>query len=161
MMNTDENASEPEEMDTKEEDPSDNMVTNGSHSPKENEDVTMEEDTARAEGTITLTVPHFSKMDKPELSDPIYVRNLPWRIMLMPRTSSHGQERVKSLGFFLQCDPKLETVSWSCQASAKLTLKNHHEDKEDFSRKISHLFYAKENDWGFSHFLTWAVSYQL
>lgn len=54
------------------------MVANGSHSPKENEDVTMEEDTARAEGTISFTVTQFSKMDKPALSDPIYVRNLPW-----------------------------------------------------------------------------------
>jgi hypothetical protein len=24
-----------------------------------------------------------------------------------------------------------------------------------FKRNISHLFYSKENDWGFSHFMTW------
>ena len=24
-----------------------------------------------------------------------------------------------------------------------------------FRRKISHLFYSKENDWGFSHFMQW------
>ncbi|KXJ26613.1 Ubiquitin carboxyl-terminal hydrolase 7 [Exaiptasia diaphana] len=156
MMNTDDNASEPEDMDTKDEDTIEaNMVTNGSNSPKDNDDVQMEEDTARAEGFITFTVQQFSKLDKHTLSEPIYVRNLPWRIMLMPRTSSHAHERVKSLGFFLQCDPKLDTLSWSCQASAKLTLKNHLDEKEDFSRKISHLFYAKENDWGFSHFVAW------
>jgi len=28
-------------------------------------------------------------------------------------------------------------------------------DYKDFKRTISHLFYSKENDWGFSHFLTW------
>lgn len=56
------------------------MVTNGSNSPKENEDVVMEEDTARAEGFITLTVPQFSKLDKPTLSEPIFVRNLPWLV---------------------------------------------------------------------------------
>ncbi|KAK3717321.1 hypothetical protein QZH41_011551 [Actinostola sp. cb2023] len=157
MMNTDENASETEDMDIKEEETIEANVTNGSNSPKENDDVpmAMEEDTARAEGFITFTVQQFSKLDKHTLSDPIYVRNLPWRIMLMPRTSSHAHERVKSLGFFLQCDPKLETLSWSCQASARLTLKNHNDEKEDFGRKISHLFYAKENDWGFSHFVAW------
>ena len=25
-----------------------------------------------------------------------------------------------------------------------------------FKRNISHLFYSKENDWGFSHFMNWA-----
>jgi hypothetical protein len=24
-----------------------------------------------------------------------------------------------------------------------------------FKKNISHLFYSKENDWGFSHFMTW------
>jgi len=56
------------------------MVTNGSDSPKENDEVPMEEDTARAEGFITFTVQQFSKLDKPTLSEPIYVRNLPWLV---------------------------------------------------------------------------------
>ncbi|EDO34745.1 predicted protein [Nematostella vectensis] len=157
MMNTDGNGSDPEDMDTKEDVGSDTtMATNGSNSPKQADDVAMEEDTARPEGTIRFTLPNFSKMDKTILSDPIYVRNLPWRIMLMPRYSSHGHERVKSLGFFLQCNPETETLSWSCQASARLTLVSQKEGVEDFSRKISHLFFAKENDWGFSHFVAWS-----
>ena len=28
-------------------------------------------------------------------------------------------------------------------------------DGTKFSRKITHLFYSKENDWGFSHYLGW------
>ena len=28
-----------------------------------------------------------------------------------------------------------------------------------FSAEISHLFFAKENDWGFSHFVAWNVSH--
>lgn len=59
------------------------MVTNGSDSPKENDEVPMEEDTARAEGSITFTVQQFSKLDKPTLSDPIYVRNLPWLVQIL------------------------------------------------------------------------------
>ena len=55
-----------------------NLVSNGSATPKESEDVPMEEDTARPEGTVQFVVPHFSKLKETVLSDPIYVRNLPW-----------------------------------------------------------------------------------
>lgn len=57
----------------------DSLVPNGCpSSPNQSEDVVMEEDTARAEGKIRFTVRHFSKLDKTMLSDPIFVRNLPW-----------------------------------------------------------------------------------
>lgn len=74
----------------------------------------------------------------------------------MPRTS-HAQERVatRSLGFFLQCNGESESSSWSCYATADLSLLPVRADVEPFSRKIQHLFYSKENDWGFSHFMAW------
>ena len=53
-------------------------MPNGLSSPSEPQDVVMEEDTARPEGFIRFTVQNFSKLDKATLSDPIYVRNLPW-----------------------------------------------------------------------------------
>lgn len=56
----------------------DSTVPNGVSSPSEPQDVIMEEDTARPEGIIRFTVHNFSKLDKTTLSDPIYVRNLPW-----------------------------------------------------------------------------------
>lgn len=56
----------------------DSTVPNGLSSPSEPQDVVMEEDTARPEGIIRFTVHNFSKLDKATLSDPIYVRNLPW-----------------------------------------------------------------------------------
>jgi len=56
----------------------DSTVPNGLSSPSEPQDVVMEEDTARPEGFIRFTVQNFSKLDKATLSDPIYVRNLPW-----------------------------------------------------------------------------------
>lgn len=152
-MITTENESDQEEMDTKEETVDDSAVPNGVSSPSEPHDVIMEEDTARPEGIIRFTVHSFSKLEKTTLSDPIYVRNLPWRIMCMPRFAN--QDKAKSLGFFLQCNPETESLSWSCQASARLTLAHQQEGGEDFTRKISHLFFAKENDWGFSHFVAW------
>lgn len=44
--------------------------------------------------------------------------------------------------------------SWSCNASAELRLLKQ-DGTEPFSRRIQHLFYSKENDWGFSNFTTW------
>lgn len=53
-------------------------VLNGVSSPSEPQDVIMEEDPARPEGIIRFPVHNFSKLEKTTLSDPIYVRNLPW-----------------------------------------------------------------------------------
>ena len=69
----------------------------------------MDEDddgSARSEATFSFTVENISKLKEQVLSPPTYVRNLPWRIMVMPR-SDQGQGRNMSLGFFLQCKKKL------------------------------------------------------
>jgi len=76
---------------------------------------------------------------------------------VMPRNTSPQQDRApqKFLGFFLQCNGESESSSWSCNAVADLRLLTQKEGVEDFSRKIQHLFFSKENDWGFSHFMNW------
>lgn len=76
--------------------------------------------------------------------------------MVMPRTSQ-TQERMpqRSLGFFLQCNGESESSSWSCYATADLRLLSVRPEIENFSRKIQHLFFSKENDWGFSHYMAW------
>ena len=53
----------------------------------------------------------------------------------MPRfsTASNG-EKIKSLGLFLQCTPEGEGSSWSCQASAKITVINQKNPEESFTR---------------------------
>lgn len=155
---------EVEEMDTQEgETPNDGGGDGNDTSPMNGEselacivqDQEMEEDEARSEATFRYTVENLSKMKETQLSPPCYVRNLPWKIMIMPR-SSQTQDRApqKSLGFFLQCNGESES-SWSCYAVADLRLLSCKEGQEPFSRKIQHLFYSKENDWGFSHFMTW------
>ena len=129
-----------------------NVVT--SSSPGEVDD---EDDTARPQATFSFTVNNFSTLSESVLSPPTFVRNLPWKIMIMPRQVSGGagsERGTKSMGYFLQCNGESESSSWSCQASAELRVKNHQKDK-DFTRKISHLFYSKENDWGFSHYMSW------
>ncbi|XP_048519747.1 ubiquitin carboxyl-terminal hydrolase 7 isoform X2 [Dendroctonus ponderosae] len=121
------------------------------------QDADMKEDEARSEATFRFTVPNFSKLKESTLSPPTFVRNLPWKIMVMPR-SSHSQDRTsqRSLGFFLQCNGESESSSWSCYAIAELRLISVKPEVPTFSRKIQHLFYSKENDWGFSHFMTWS-----
>ncbi|KAK7792272.1 hypothetical protein R5R35_013305 [Gryllus longicercus] len=120
------------------------------------QDAEMEEDEARSEATFKYTVQNFSKLKESQLSPSCYVRNLPWKIMVMPRTSQTADRQTqRSLGFFLQCNGESESSSWSCYATAELRLLSSKEDTEPFSRKIQHLFYSKENDWGFSHFMSW------
>lgn len=120
------------------------------------EEMDTQEDEARSEATFRYTVENVSKMKDSQLSPPCFVRNLPWKIMVMPR-SSQTQERQpqRSLGFFLQCNGESESSSWSCYAVAELRLLSCKEGQDSFCRKIQHLFYSKENDWGFSHFMTW------
>ncbi|XP_044758285.1 ubiquitin carboxyl-terminal hydrolase 7 isoform X2 [Coccinella septempunctata] len=120
------------------------------------QDADMEEDEARSEATFRFTVSNFSKLKDSVLSPACYVRNLPWKIMVMPR-NSQAQDRTtqRSLGFFLQCNGESESSSWSCHATAELRLLSVRPDVDHFSRKIQHLFFSKENDWGFSHFMSW------
>ncbi|GBP29737.1 Ubiquitin carboxyl-terminal hydrolase 7 [Eumeta japonica] len=120
------------------------------------QDVEMEDDEARSEATFRFTVHNIRTLKDSVLSPPCYVRNLPWKIMVMQRQApSPDRQQQKSLGFFLQCNGESESSSWSCYAMAELRLITHKPDTETFYRKIQHLFYSKENDWGFSHFMAW------
>lgn len=106
------------------------------------QDAEMEDDEARSEATFRFTVPNFRNLKDSVLSPPCYVRNLPWKIMVMPRQApSPDRQQQKSLGFFLQCNGESESSSWSCYAMAELRLLSHKPDTETFFRKIQHLFY--------------------
>ncbi|XP_044253293.1 ubiquitin carboxyl-terminal hydrolase 7 isoform X1 [Tribolium madens] len=169
--NDDTSGGEVEEMETQEVTTTDSTDTGAAEMDQQNgeviigpqpdpgmtvQDADMEEDESRSEATFRYTVQQFSKLKDSALSPACYVRNLPWKIMVMPR-NSHGQDRTaqRSLGFFLQCNGESESSSWSCYAVAELRLLSVRPDVEPFSRKIQHLFYSKENDWGFSHFMAW------
>lgn len=72
-------------------------------------DTQMEEDESRSEKTFRFTVPNFSTIKESKLSQPTYLRNLPWRIMVMPRYQSANQQS-KSLGYFLQCNGESDST---------------------------------------------------
>lgn len=110
------------------------------------------EDELRSEATFQLRIENFSKMSETILSEAHYVRGLPWKIMAMPRSSN---DKDKSLGFFLQCNAECDS-NWNCSATADLRLLSFKKDIQPVSRKIKHVFYNKENDWGFSTFQSFA-----
>lgn len=106
------------------------------------QDTEMEDDEARSEATFRYTVNNFRNLKDSVLSPPCYVRNLPWKIMVMQRQApSPDRQQQKSLGFFLQCNGESESSNWSCYAMAELRLISNKPDVETFYRKIQHLFY--------------------
>jgi hypothetical protein len=112
----------------------------------------------RADGTIRFQLDDAVYLQDTKFSNHMWVRSLPWRLMVMPRP---GQGPRKSLGVFMQCcvqeiSAEIPT-GWSCLAVVTFKAFNHLEGKEDRIKKVDHTFDAKENDWGFPSFLTWEV----
>nr|CAB3267570.1 ubiquitin carboxyl-terminal hydrolase 7-like [Phallusia mammillata] len=123
------------------------------------EDITEEDDEYgfyRSEATFSYTVENIHKLTESVTSPPTYVRGLPWRILVMPRMGHDRANAIRSLGYFLQCNAENDSTSWSCHGSAELRILPAKEGVEMIEKKIDHVFYCKENDWGFSTFLSWA-----
>ncbi|KAI6202037.1 MATH domain-containing protein [Aphelenchoides besseyi] len=110
------------------------------------------------EGTLRLVIENFSLMSDTVRGPSKVVHDVPWRIMIMPRQHIVQKKGTtqKCLGFFLQCCPDAYSDSWSCQAAAELKLISQRPGIQNFSRKTNHVYTAKENDWGYSCFMTWA-----
>ncbi|GMT36088.1 hypothetical protein PFISCL1PPCAC_27385, partial [Pristionchus fissidentatus] len=114
-------------------------------------------DPYKGKGYLRLDINKFSEFCKGEpdkqqrTSKSVWVRGLPWKILAIPR----AQRQSKSLGFFLQCNgTDQEGGQWNCVAHATLQVLSKRPGVEDHKRRITHTFYPKENDWGYSSFLT-------
>jgi len=112
-------------------------------------------DESRAEATFQLVIEDFTKFKENKESrlslQPCIVRNLPWKILAMSKQTNN---REFALGFFLQCNAESDSTRWSVCAVAELRLLHKNDPEKNFVKKIQHLFYLKENDWGFSPFIT-------
>jgi len=119
-------------------------------------ETTEQDEPNKSSGTLVWTL-DLSEFNDTTFSPPLYVRNLPWRVMCIPRSSNAaGSERKPTLGFFLQCNPidvQGNNNGWSCYARATLSILSREKPENDFNRRINHFFYAKENDWGYSNFM--------
>lgn len=110
----------------------------------------------KSEATFRFTVDNMHKLSESVTSDPTYIRGLPWKILIMPRTHADRTPGIKSLGYFLQCNAENDSSAWSCHGSAELRILPAKETGEMLEKKIDHVFYCKENDWGFSNFISWS-----
>ncbi|CAI4229722.1 unnamed protein product [Auanema sp. JU1783] len=109
------------------------------------------------EGTLILCITGFSKMSDTICSPNQRIRGVPWRIMVMPKQHMVQKKSQKCMGFFLQCCPdRTYSDAWSCKADAEMRLLAVKSGATNFVRKTSHVYTAKENDWGYSCFMTWA-----
>ncbi|CAD5216821.1 unnamed protein product [Bursaphelenchus okinawaensis] len=118
---------------------------------------TIQVEESKPEGTLRLVIQNFSNMADTVRGPSKIVQNVPWRIMIMPRQHIVQKKGTqKCLGFFLQCCPDAYSESWSCSAAAELRLISQKQAVPNFSRKTNHNYTSKENDWGYSCFMTWA-----
>ena len=68
-------------------------------------------DPYKPEGKITLVIEKFGEFaregaDSRRLSEPMYIRGLPWKILAIPREMGRRTQTGvgKCLGYFLQCN---------------------------------------------------------
>ncbi|PIO60270.1 hypothetical protein TELCIR_18237 [Teladorsagia circumcincta] len=78
--------------------------------------------------------------------------------MVMPKQHMVQKKNQKCMGFFLQCCPdNTYSDAWTCQSVAEMRLIAQKSGVQNFVRKTTHVYSAKENDWGYSCFMTWAA----
>lgn len=56
----------------------DTSLTDAASKDASKTDMELEEDSARPEGVVRFLVKDFSRLKETVLSEPIYIRNLPW-----------------------------------------------------------------------------------
>ena len=89
---------------------------------------------ARSEATFQYKVENISKKNETELSPPCYIRNLPWRIKVLPRAGVKTRNGLqKGLGFYLECNGESKSASWSCFANVELRLLSCKKNQKPFA----------------------------
>ncbi|XP_037936694.1 ubiquitin carboxyl-terminal hydrolase 7-like [Teleopsis dalmanni] len=109
----------------------------------------LKTDQYRSEATFSYAV-EYAKLIKyqTQYSPAVYVRLLPWKIMVLPN--------IRALGFFLQCRGDIDWTAWSCKAYAELRIKCHKPDAPPYTRtRIKHIFCTKDKDYGYANFISW------
>ncbi|KAL5972070.1 Ubiquitin carboxyl-terminal hydrolase 7 [Taenia solium] len=118
------------------------------------------DDEAGPSGKLEFRVRNISKIYAKNVNEDVkivspnatIIRCLPWRILLFLR----GCQGSRNIGFFLQCNAECDLPTWTCHARAKLTIVAQRPGAESLTKSIDHTFCLKENDWGFSSFISWS-----
>ncbi|MFH4979328.1 hypothetical protein AB6A40_006037 [Gnathostoma spinigerum] len=134
-----------------------NVPASGTTSASNAAETSSASSSSASDGTLRLMIQNFKNMGDTVRGPSKKIQTVPWRIMVMPRQHVVQKKGTqKCLGFFLQCCPEAYSDSWSCQAAAELRLISQKQGVPHFTRKTNHVYTAKENDWGYSCFMTWA-----
>uniref|UniRef100_A0A183BY96 BTB domain-containing protein n=1 Tax=Globodera pallida TaxID=36090 RepID=A0A183BY96_GLOPA len=112
-------------------------------------------DPYKAKGQIVLKIENVSKFaresrhSRRRLSEAVYIRGLPWKILATSRTFSD------EFGFYLRCNDGKTDSDWSCAGSATVRIVSQKKGKKDHIQEISrHIFNLKENKWGIEYFMS-------
>src|SRR5690242_10371732 len=85
------------------------------------------------------------------LSEPTYIYDLPWKILIMPRLSAESsggngpspakkpktELSEKTLGFFIQCNSESKESTWRCTATAVLCVRSQKSGVKNYTRHIA------------------------
>ncbi|CAL8144588.1 unnamed protein product [Orchesella dallaii] len=107
----------------------------------------------RSKVNVHFRIENISKLQRRVLSKPVYVRNLPWRIMAQPCYDQDG--RKLSLGIFLHCDGQADSPNWNCKAEVKMRMLSQKRGLKCIVSQFSDTFAASANDWGYSNVIGW------
>ncbi|VVC40693.1 Peptidase C19, ubiquitin carboxyl-terminal hydrolase,TRAF-like,MATH/TRAF domain,Ubiquitin specific [Cinara cedri] len=115
------------------------------------------EDNSRPEATFQFVMENFSELKEQRMSQPFYVRNLPWNIMVVQKEvrKSWIEPSMTAVAFFLQCAVDSKNTPWSVYATAQLRILAQKKRCHSFVREIQHIFCEQENDWGYHCFMLW------
>ena len=102
------------------------------------------------EGTFTWKIPEFSQISsRKKYSEKFVIGGYAWRLLIFPR--GNGCEFVSL--YLDVADAEALPYSWTRSASFTLTITNAYDSDQSHKKEASHLFHAKESDWGFTQFM--------
>jgi ubiquitin carboxyl-terminal hydrolase 7 len=88
----------------------------------------------------------------------LFVRGIPYRIMILPRDTSPQSKHLPSgaipgrhIGYFVQCNPDMK-IKWNMRGHITLKMMSKQQGKDDYVRRIVHSFHPSENDWGYAQY---------
>ncbi|ULU07701.1 hypothetical protein L3Y34_019008 [Caenorhabditis briggsae] len=106
---------------------------------------------------LRLVINQFSQLEETMCSKPKSIEGVSWKIMVMPKQHMVQKKQQKCMGFFLQCAPeRAYSDQWSVHAVADMRMISYKPNVPHFARRTTHTYTSKENDWGYSCFMTWA-----
>ncbi|KAL3087424.1 hypothetical protein niasHS_008753 [Heterodera schachtii] len=94
----------------------------------------------RKQGTLSMDIEKLSefareKVNSFRLSEGIYSKGLPWKILAKIKTKENSTE--KWLGFFLLCTAPKENGNWSCKCFVTFRIVSQKSETEDFTKEMS------------------------